>query len=146
LVFTADSKDVAAATKKQPNKGGIYFPIAACQKFDGTNKVFTNGVFLGPIAYLKFAGPYDMKGKQLWFDVVNMTIGIGPWSFTIPLKKDAKQVSEMDDKAKKALPFFLYAYVDETIIVGRGRGGGLALWVRPDKEWEAKSGVINAYK
>ena len=26
-----DSKDVAAATKKQPNKGGIYFPIAACQ-------------------------------------------------------------------------------------------------------------------
>lgn len=27
----ADEKDVKAAMKKQPNKGGIYFPIAAVQ-------------------------------------------------------------------------------------------------------------------
>jgi hypothetical protein len=52
----------------------------------------------------------------------------------------------MPCRARKALPFFLYAYVDENIIVGRGRGGGLALWVRPEKDWEAKSGVINVYK
>jgi hypothetical protein len=27
----ADEKQVQAAKKKQPNKGGVYFPIAACQ-------------------------------------------------------------------------------------------------------------------
>lgn len=27
----ADEKDVKAAMKKQPNKGGVYFPIAAVQ-------------------------------------------------------------------------------------------------------------------
>jgi hypothetical protein len=37
-----------------------------------------------------------MKGKQLTFDVVSMNIGLGPWRFSIPLKKDAKGISEMD--------------------------------------------------
>jgi hypothetical protein len=26
-----DAKQVQAAKKKQPNKGGVYFPLAACQ-------------------------------------------------------------------------------------------------------------------
>lgn len=32
----ADTKDVAAAMKKQPNKGGIYFPLTAVQVGHGT--------------------------------------------------------------------------------------------------------------
>ncbi len=46
----------------------------------------------------------------------------------------------------KKLPFFLYAYVDKDIVVARGRSGGLALWQRADKDWEARSGVMAVYK
>lgn len=48
--------------------------------------------------------------------------------------------------AAKATPFFLYAYLDEDFIVGRGRSGGLALWQRADPEWCAKAGVLQVYK
>jgi hypothetical protein len=46
----------------------------------------------------------------------------------------------------KKLPFFLYAYVDKDIVVARGRSGGMALWQRADKDWEARSGVMAVYK
>jgi hypothetical protein len=49
-------------------------------------------------------------------------------------------------RSRKALPFFLYAYVDKDIIVGRGRGGGLAVWGRADAEWTVKTGVASVYK
>lgn len=146
LVFTSDEKDVKAAMKQQPNKGGIYFPIAAVQKFDATKMDFENGVFLGPIAYLTFNGPYAMSGRQLTFDVSTMNIGLGPLKFSIPLKKDAKSIADMDPADRKKLPFFLYSYIDDDTVVGRGRGGGLAVWTRADKEWEARAGVLQVYK
>lgn len=59
---------------------------------------FENGVFLGPIAYLTFNGPYSMKGRQLMFDVTAMNIGLGPLKFSIPLKKDTPSVADMDPK------------------------------------------------
>jgi hypothetical protein len=34
---------------------------------------------------------------------------------------------------RKKLPFFLYSYIDDDTVVGRGRGGGLAVWTRADK-------------
>lgn len=46
----------------------------------------------------------------------------------------------------RKLPFFLYAYVDEDIIVARGRSGGLALWVAADAKWQADSGVLQVLK
>jgi hypothetical protein len=46
----------------------------------------------------------------------------------------------------RKLPFFLYAYVDEDIIVARGRSGGLALWVAADAKWQADSGVLPVLK
>lgn len=146
LIFTADEKQVQAAKKKQPNKGGIYFPIAACQKFDGAKMDFENGVFLGPLAYLTFNGPYAMKGKQLTFDVASMNIGLGPLKFSIPLKKNAPAVADMDPKDSKKLPFFLYAYIDKDLVIGRGRSGGLAVWQKASQEWEAKAGVLPVYK
>lgn len=57
---------------------------------------FENGVFLGPLAHLTFNGPYAMSGRQLTFDVSTMNIGLGPLKFSIPLKKDAKSVPDMD--------------------------------------------------
>jgi hypothetical protein len=112
LVFTSDSKQVQAAAKRQPNKGGVFFPIAACQRFEGG--VFENGVFLGPLASLTFSGPFKMEpgSRQISFDVVRMDIGIGPWRFGVPLKKGAQAPAEMADGERKKLPFFLYAYAD----------------------------------
>jgi hypothetical protein len=36
-------------------------------------------------------------GKQLSFDVHTMFIGLGPWRFSIPLKK-SKPLSQVDSK------------------------------------------------
>ncbi len=47
---------------------------------------------------------------------------------------------------RRALPFFIYAYVDDEIIVARGRSGGLAVWAATTQEWEAKAGVLAVYK
>jgi len=38
---------------------------------------FENGLFLGPLASLVFKGPYQLKGRQLSFDVVDADIGEG---------------------------------------------------------------------
>ncbi|KAI8467701.1 MAG: hypothetical protein J3K34DRAFT_429614 [Monoraphidium minutum] len=146
LVFTSDSKQVQAAQKKQPNKGGIFFPITAAQRFDASKKDFENGVFLGALASLTFNGPYAMKGRQLSFDVRSMNLGLGPWRFSIPLKKDTRPLEDVPDSERKALPFFLYAYADSDIIVARGRSGGLAVWTRTTPEWEMMSGVAQVYK
>lgn len=53
---------------------------------------------------------------------------------------------DRSDAEKKALPFFLYAFADEDIIVARGRSGGMALWVYADAEWQAKAGVLQVFK
>jgi hypothetical protein len=37
-----------------------------------------------------------MKGKQLTFDIVKMNVGLGPWRFSIPFKKDAESIADMD--------------------------------------------------
>lgn len=66
------------------------------QKFDAKTLDFENGVFLGPIAYLTFNGPYAMSGRQLTFDVHKMNVGLGPLKFSIPLKKNGKSIADMD--------------------------------------------------
>ena len=121
LVFTADSKQVQAAAKRQPNKGGIFFPLTAAQKFDASRANFENGVFLGQVASLTFDGPYAMAGRQLSFDVHRMNLGVGPWRWSISLKKGAPDsIAAVPEAERKKLPFFLYAYADGER--GRERG------------------------
>lgn len=151
LVWTADSKAVQAASKGTPPRGfggaGLYFPIPAVQKFNAEELSFENGVFLGPLlGHLTFKGPCMSKGKQLSFDVTTMYVGLGPWRVPVTLKKDAKPLAEVDQKNVKALPFFIYAYVDDQIVLGRGRSGGLALWVSIDPAMQAATGALNAFK
>jgi hypothetical protein len=49
-------------------------------------------------------------------------------------------------RCRKKLPFFLYIYSDESIVVARGASGGLALWGKADVEWQAKNGVLRVYQ
>eukprot|EP00955_Chlamydomonas_euryale_P074949 362179-Chlamydomonas_euryale.AAC.1 len=74
-----------------------------------------------------------------------MFIGLGPWRWSLPLK-DERPISEYSDAEVRKLPFFLYAYADEDVLVARGRSGGLAMWVAADPEWQAKAGVLQVYK
>ncbi|KAG2495269.1 hypothetical protein HYH03_006542 [Edaphochlamys debaryana] len=143
LIYTVPAKDITAAAKKQKGGSGSYFPMAACQKFDDTG--FENGVFLGGLASLTFKGPFQQDGKVVHFDVPSMSIGVGPWRFTIPIKA-SKPFSELPKKDFKALPFFVYAYVGDDIVVARGRSGGVALWGRADAQWLAESGAMAVYK
>ena len=50
-------------------------------------------------------------------------------------------------REKKKLPFFVYAYADEDIIVARGRSGGVALWQNMERnsEWQAQAGVLQIF-
>ena len=91
LVARSGSKAVVKAKKGDAAVSGQYFPIPACQvreivpsscgnrqhihtqcspapltcvppqKFDKDPAIFTNGVFLGALAYMIFAGPYEVK-------------------------------------------------------------------------------------
>lgn len=88
------------------------------QKFDAAKLDFENGVFLGPIAYLTFNGPYAMTGKQLTFDVHTMNIGLGPLKFSIPLKRDGKSIAKLDSG---------YA--------GKGAGRGGHSWALAGLQW-----------
>ncbi|KAL6757485.1 hypothetical protein V8C86DRAFT_2624018 [Haematococcus lacustris] len=145
LIYTAPAKDVMAASKGSKGGGGRYFPIPACQKFVLDEMSFENGVFLGPLASLTFKGPYLMKGRRLMFDVNSLNLGLGPWRLSIPLKASTP-FDQLPPKEQADLPFFLYAYLDSELLVGRGRSGGLALWRRADPEWSAKAGVLQVYK
>lgn len=96
--------------------------------------------------YLTFNGPYAVRGRQLSFDVVRMNLGLGPLRFSIPLKSNAPaSLAELPDAQRKALPFFLYAYVDDEMVVARGRSGGLALWLKTTSDFEAQAGLLQRY-
>jgi hypothetical protein len=55
-------------------------------------------------------------------------------------------LSSVAAEAVKKLPFFIYAYADDDIIVARGRSGGLAVWVAGEAAWQARTGVMQVYK
>jgi hypothetical protein len=147
LVFTAAEKVATAASKRQPHGPATTFPLAACQKFDDAAGVFTNGVFLGGgLASLTFAGPFDVSGRLLQFDVVRMSGNLGPWSFSFPIKKDApEKLDAYSPSDRKKLPFFSYIFADGEMVVARGRSGGLAVWLRADEGWCASTGVTRVY-
>ncbi|TMX00019.1 hypothetical protein EJD97_001536 [Solanum chilense] len=117
LIFTAD-------------KGlgqGRYFPITAIQRFDAAAQRIENGVYLGPLGFLTFEGPFSWKNRILAFVFERLQIKVGPFNpFDISIK--GKEEREPSNKDKD--PFFIWFYIDEEIAVARGRSGGTAFWVR----------------
>ncbi|XP_059302016.1 LOW QUALITY PROTEIN: uncharacterized protein LOC132053942 [Lycium ferocissimum] len=106
---------------------GKYFPITAIQRFDAAAKRIENGVYLGPLGFLTFEGPFSWKNRILAFVFERLRIKIGPFDpFDISIK--GKEEREPSNKDKD--PFFIWFYIDEEIAVARGRSGGTAFWVR----------------
>ncbi|XP_055829511.1 uncharacterized protein LOC129898840 [Solanum dulcamara] len=106
---------------------GRYFPITAIQRFDAAAKRIENGVYLGPLGFLTFEGPFSWKNRILAFVFERLRIKLGPFDpFDISIKgKDEREPSNKDKD-----PFFIWFYIDEEIAVARGRSGGTAFWVR----------------
>ncbi|GAQ85640.1 hypothetical protein KFL_002460150 [Klebsormidium nitens] len=129
LVFTAGSKDVQAAKKGGKPKGS-YIPITAVQHFDAQTNLIENGVYLRSLGNLVFAGVFGWKNRQLSFTFDRISIKLGPLKpFSFKLGSGESRVPGVGKEGGKD-PFFLFSYADDEIMVARGRGGGVAFWVR----------------
>jgi hypothetical protein len=135
----------ATGTKKAKNRAGIrlgngfYFPsfIPAQISFtpDETNPqigTIANQVSVG-LVELKLTGPYRYLGKKnlLAFDFTNIEVKILDRS-VYRGKMPKKQQIDRDfaETSIADLPFFSFISADDGGIAARGRGGGLALWVK----------------
>ena len=92
----------------------------------------TNKLLVGSI-YIQFTGPCRYPGKknllvfdftQIQLKVLGMTVYQGKIRSGKAGIKDFSKISIAD------LPFFAFFWAGANSIAARGRGGGLALWVR----------------
>lgn len=94
-----------------------------------------NQIQLGPLL-VKFTGPCRYPGKKnlLVFDFTEIQIELaGRTLYRGDVRgREAKQ-QKFEDRPIATLPFFAFFQVTDQYIAARGRGGGLAIWVRmPD--------------
>lgn len=90
-----------------------------------------NQIQLGPLA-LQFSGPAKFLAKQnlLAFDFVQLQVCLGGLRlFKLPIKGRARSEDFATIPIAK-LPFFAFFAATEQYLAARGRGGGLALWVK----------------
>ena len=106
-------------------------------KTEGTVGAATigNQVQFGLLA-LKLTGPAQYPGKKnlLAFDFTQMQLSLAGRSLYQGKirggKVQAGEAAEFAERPISKLPFFAFFLVTEDLIAARGRGGGLALWVR----------------
>ncbi len=118
---------------------GYYLPkfipasIAFTQDADSAiTGTVTNKLLVGSI-YIQFTGPCRYPGKKnlLIFDFTQIqlkVLGIPVYQGKIRSGKDG--IKDFTKIAIADLPFFAFFWAGENGIAARGRGGGLALWVR----------------
>ncbi|MGI0486677.1 hypothetical protein ACN4EK_14655 [Pantanalinema rosaneae CENA516] len=94
----------------------------------------SNQIQLGALK-IRFTGPANYLGKKniLAFDFTHLHItllGRSLYSSDIRGGKSKPETFEQQSIAK--LPFFAFFLVTPDLIAARGRGGGLALWIREE--------------
>lgn len=138
----------ATGTKKARERGGIilgkgwYVPklvnIHLCFsrkiELDINQGEISNQVQLGKIL-LQLIGPakYLDKKNILAFDFTQISLSL--FSRTIYQQKIRSGKGESEDFYNQPiakLPFFAFFIINADLIAARGRGGGLALWIRED--------------
>jgi hypothetical protein len=92
----------------------------------------TNKLLVGSI-YIQFTGPCRYPGKKnlLVFDFTQIqlkVLGLPVYQGKIRSGKDG--IKDFAKISIADLPFFAFFWAGENSIAARGRGGGLALWVR----------------
>jgi hypothetical protein len=136
-------------TRKAKQRGGIvlgkgfYVPKVAkahisfslpSQALDATANrgEITNQIQFGPVL-LKLDGPAKYLGKKnlLAFDFTHMRVSLfGRNVYSGQVRGGKAQSADFHNQPIAKLPFFAFFLVTENFIAARGRGGGLALWIR----------------
>ncbi|MDH6055955.1 hypothetical protein [Umezakia ovalisporum] len=136
----------ATGTKKARKRAGtllgkgLYLPkfLAVHISFSGTLEQDSgkgeigNQVQLGPVL-LQLTGPAKYLGKKnlLAFDFNYMVLRLfGSMVYNKSIRSGEGQTHNFYDESIAKLPFFVFFLVTEDLIAARGRGGGLALWIR----------------
>jgi hypothetical protein len=118
---------------------GFYVPkIAPAQiSFHATDPATHQGnignqIQLGALR-LKFTGPcrYISKKNLLAFDFTQLQLSLfDRVLIDRPVRSGKAPAGTFEQQAIAKLPFFAFFLVTENFIAARGRGGGLALWIR----------------
>jgi hypothetical protein len=122
----------AKKTKRGLKLGkGYYLPswIYAAISFEATGKI-RNQLRLGGLE-ICFTGPCRAHDKQniLVFDFTHLQVLIGGkvlYSRSI----NKYPVEEFGGRSIAKLPFFVFLWASSNTIAARGRGGGLAVWIK----------------
>ncbi len=138
LRFTAPKKPAYKAG--QPEGSGFYIPglAAATLSFSPGSApdeplTIQNQLQVGPVK-LRFTGPAKFLPKKnlLAFDFTRLQLLIGSLSLiSLPLRGRSTTADFASTPVAK-LPFFAFFEARESYVAARGRGGGLALWVKAD--------------
>ncbi|MEM9006625.1 MAG: hypothetical protein AAGE59_24245 [Cyanobacteria bacterium P01_F01_bin.86] len=138
LCFSAGKQ--ARYQSGKPMGSGFYIPKIAIAQItfapDPENPeqlTVANELCVGPFQ-IRFTGPARYPGKKnlLAFDFIYIEVRC----LSLPLYRGAvgakkRQGQSFEDIAIAKLPFFAFFTATENYIAARGRGGGLAIWVRP---------------
>jgi hypothetical protein len=92
----------------------------------------TNQLLVGTVKF-KFTGPCRYPGKKnlLAFDFTEIQFRIlGATIYQGQIRSGKRAGLKFETLSIADLPFFAFFWASETGIAARGRGGGLALWVR----------------
>jgi hypothetical protein len=134
-------------TRKLRQRGGIRLgqgfylpPLGAAQisfqstiTEDGREQIMIgNQVQLGQLR-LTLTGPARYLGKKnlMAFDFTQIQVSLGSWTMYQGSMRGGKaQAESFDQQSIAKLPFFAFFGVTDRYIAARGRGGGLALWVK----------------
>ncbi len=136
----------ATGTKKVRERGGIilgkglYVPnfikihvsFNATSEQDSDRGEISNQVEFGPVL-LKLTGPVQYLNKKnlLAFDFNQMLISLfGRVVYDRPMRSGKVKIEDFYNQPIAKLPFFGFFLVAEDFIAARGRGGGLAFWIR----------------
>jgi hypothetical protein len=134
----------ATGAKKDKQRGGIklgsgfYFPkitpasIAFTQDSDTATGTISNQLIVAAVQF-KFTGPCRYPGKKnlLAFDFIQLQMKIlGATVYQGKIRSGKRGGKDFEQLSIANLPFFAFFWAGEHGIAARGRGGGLALWVR----------------
>jgi hypothetical protein len=141
LRFTAPKKSAYKAG--QPEGSGFYMPglAAATLGFSHGNAAddpltIQNQLQIGPLK-LRFTGPARFLPKKnlLAFDFVRLQVLISSLCLIdVPLRGRSKKSEIFSATPVGKLPFFAFFAACDRYIAARGRGGGLALWVKVEPQ------------
>lgn len=109
-----------------------FTPAAADNNLNPNQLKIGNQLHVGMISF-KFNGPakYLDKKNLLAFDFTQIQVGfLGQTIYSGNFRGGQKKHQEFEQKHIRDLPFFAFFAITENYIAARGRGGGLAIWVK----------------